>query len=164
MARISVDSKQLQELFGVNGAFALISLFNIVSCITISYVFGWKLTAVTMFAATPTLFVATWMRIKYERGVEALNNHVFAENSQFAMEAINAFRTVIALNMQGAFMTGFSTLLEQQRRTATRRASYFTLVFAFADGIPLCAMALTFLYGGQLLASREYDPRTFFVI
>jgi ABC-type multidrug transport system fused ATPase/permease subunit len=38
------------------------------------------------------------------------------------------------------------------------------LINAFCDSVELAAMALAFWYGGQLLASREYEPTQFFVI
>ncbi|BAE61398.1 unnamed protein product [Aspergillus oryzae RIB40] len=164
MARLSTDPKQLQELFGVNGVFPLISIFSLVGCVAISFSFGWKLAAVAFFAALPFILLASYFRIQYEVQFEGMNAEVYAESSKFATEAIRAFRTVTALTMEDTILQRYSNLLCQQRVRAIRKAWLATVVVAFSDSIDLCAMALTFWYGGQLLASREYDPVAFFVV
>ncbi|KAL1963409.1 hypothetical protein VTN77DRAFT_8425 [Rasamsonia byssochlamydoides] len=164
MSRLSTDPKQIQEALGVSGAFPLVSIFNTIGCIAISFSFGWKLSLVTLFAALPVLFLAAFMRLRHEILFEQMNAEVFAHSSQFATEAIGAFRTVSALTMEGYILEKYSSLLKQQIRQAFRRAWHATLVFALSDSVELCAMALTLWYGGQLLASREYDPLSFFVI
>lgn len=164
VSRLSTDPRQVQELFGPNGVFPLISLFNVIGCVIISFVFGWKLAAVTFFAAMPFLFLAAFMRIRYEIMFESLNAEVYKDSSRFAAEAIRGFRTVTSLTMEDYIIEKYSNLLQQQRKKALRKAWYATLVFSFSDSVELCAMALTFWYGGQLLASREYDPTAFFVV
>ncbi|OQE91237.1 hypothetical protein PENNAL_c0010G10196 [Penicillium nalgiovense] len=164
ISRLSTDSKQLQEMFGPTGVFPLISIFNIIGCVAISFAFGWKLAAVTFFAAMPFLFLSAFMRIRYEIRFESLNAEVYADSSKFATEAVRAFRTVTALTMEDTILQRYSRLLKEQRQKATRKAWYATLVFAFSDSVELCAMALAFWYGGQLLASHEYDPVAFFVV
>ncbi|KAK9860240.1 hypothetical protein MYU51_010653 [Penicillium brevicompactum] len=164
VSRLSTDPRQVQELFGPNGVFPLISLFNVIGCVIISFIFGWKLAAVTFFAAMPFLFLAAFMRIRYEIMFESLNAEVYKDSSRFAAEAIRGFRTVTSLTMEDYIIEKYSNLLQQQRKKALRKAWYATLVFSFSDSVELCAMALTFWYGGQLLASREYDPTAFFVV
>ncbi|EAW15287.1 ABC transporter ATP-binding protein [Aspergillus clavatus NRRL 1] len=164
MSRLSTDPKQLQELFGIGGIFPIISIFSLIGCIAISFSFGWKLAAVTFFAALPFILVAAYLRIRYEIQFEGMNAEVYADSSKFATEAIQAFRTVSALTMEDAIVQRYEDLLLQQRSKAMSKAWYATLIFAFSDSIDLCAMALTFWYGGQLLATREYDPVAFFVV
>ncbi|KAJ5543599.1 hypothetical protein N7461_009602 [Penicillium sp. DV-2018c] len=164
VSRLSTDPKQIQELFGVTGVFPLISVFNVLGCVIISFVFGWKLAAVTFFAAMPFLFLSAFMRIRYEIKFESLNAEVYKDSSKFAAEAMRGFRTVTSLTMEDHIIKRYSDLLQQQRKTALRKAWYATLVFSFSDSMELCAMALTFWYGGQLLASREYDTTAFFVV
>ncbi|PYH40412.1 ABC transporter ATP-binding protein [Aspergillus saccharolyticus JOP 1030-1] len=164
VSRLSTDPKQVQELLGVNGAFPCISIFSMIGCIIIAFIFGWKLSLVAVLAALPCTFLAAFMRIRYEIKFEAMNAAVYSGSSQFAAEAIDAFRTVSALTMEDAILHRYKTMLVEQQSKALRKAWYATLVFAFSDSVELCAMALTFWYGGQLLASREYEPTSFFVI
>ncbi|GCB21237.1 leptomycin B resistance protein pmd1 [Aspergillus awamori] len=164
VSRLATDPKQVQEIVGVNGAFPLSSIFSILGCIIIAFTFGWKLSLVAVFAALPCTFLAAFMRIRYEIQFEAMNAKVYSGSSQFAAEAIDAFRTVSALTMEDVILDRYSKLLRDQQTKAFRKAWYATLIFAFSDSVELCAMALTFWYGGQLLASREYQPTDFFVI
>ncbi|OAP58471.1 hypothetical protein AYL99_07561 [Fonsecaea erecta] len=164
MARLATDFKLLSELIGLNGVFPLISFFNMAGCVIISFYFGWKLTLVTFFSAMPVVIVAAFVRIKYEIQFEEWNAKVFAHSSQFATEAVGAFRTVTSLTMEDSIIRKYADLLQEQIRDATRRATHGCLVFALSDSVELCAMALTFWYGGQLLASHEYNIIQFFLI
>ncbi|OQD86118.1 hypothetical protein PENANT_c008G09372 [Penicillium antarcticum] len=164
VSRLATDPKQIQELIGLNGVFPIISICSTIGCIAIAFSFGWKLSLVTVFAALPCIFLAAFMRIRYELEFEALNTAVYAGSSQFAAEAIEAFRTVSALTMENSILDRYSGLLREQQNQAFRKAWIATLVFAFSDSVELCAMALTFWYGGQLLASKEYQPASFFVV
>ena len=164
MSKLSMDPKQLQQLLGVEGAFPLISLFNLVGSIAIAFAFGWKLTLVVLFSALPVILVAAFFKQQWEIKFEEENSKVFAGSSRFATEAIGAFRTVSSLTMEDTIIEKYDKLLQEQIQNQIRTASYATLVFAFVDSVELCCMALAFWYGGQLLASREYNPVQFFVI
>ncbi|KIV81892.1 hypothetical protein PV11_04042 [Exophiala sideris] len=164
MSRLSTDPKVIQELLGLNGVVPLIAIFNVTGCIAIAFSFGWKLTLVTLFSAMPVILIAAFVRIRFDLQFEAWNAKVFVESSQFATEAIGAFRTVASLTMEDSIINKYSELLRDQIRKSTRKAIYAALVFALSDSIELSAMALTYWYGGQLLASHEYNPVQFFVI
>ncbi|KAL6231862.1 hypothetical protein BDW75DRAFT_31362 [Aspergillus navahoensis] len=163
-SNLSSSTKQLQDLFSVNGVFPLVSIFVIIGCISISFSFGSKLAAVAIFAALPFIVLAAHLRIRYETQFERLNAKVYAESSAFAAEAIKAFRTVSACTMEGFILERYKTLLAEQREKALRKAWLACAVYAFSDSVDFCAMALTFWYGGQLLASREYELVQFFVV
>jgi ATP-binding cassette, subfamily B (MDR/TAP), member 1 len=164
MSKLSTDPKQLQQLLGLEGAFSLISIFNLAGSISISFAFGWKLTLVVLFSAMPVILVASFFRMQWEVKFEDENAKVFAGSSRFATEAIGAFRTVSSLTMEDTIVKKYDELLHDQIRSQARTASYATLIFAFVDSADLACMALAFWYGGQLLASREYNPVQFFVI
>ncbi|KAK5941901.1 hypothetical protein PMZ80_005852 [Knufia obscura] len=164
MSRLSGDPKQIQELLGLNSSVPMISIFNIIGCVIISFYFGWKLTLVTFFAVLPVILGASFMRMRYEVTYEVWNAQVFEASSQFATEAVGAFRTVSSLTMEDVVIDKYRNLLQDQIKSSTRKATYATLIYALTDSIELLGMALAFWYGGQLLASTEYSPIQFFVI
>lgn len=143
-ARISTDPTQLQELLGINMAFPLISVYNIVGCISIAFAFGWKLTLVAIFTAFPLIIGAMFVRIRYEVKFEAMNAAVFAESSQFASEAIAAFRTVTSLTLEDTITQRYSNLLQSHVKSAFHKGKYASLVFALSDSLELPCMALCF--------------------
>ncbi len=144
MGRLSTDPKVIQELLGLNGVFPLIAFFNITGCIAIAFSFGWKLTLVAFFSAMPVILVAAVVRIRFDLQFEKWNSEVFSHSSQFANEAIGAFRTVTSLTMEDTIINKYSDLLRDQIRKSALKATYASLVFALSDSIELCAMALTF--------------------
>ena len=162
--RLSTDPQQLQEILGPNMALPLVAIFNVTACTIISFVFGWKLTVVTFFAALPVILGASFMRIRYEVQFEAFNAKVFAESSKFAAESIGAFRTVAALTLEDTITERYQSLLNDHVKKAFKKGSYAVLIFALSDSVELCCMALTFWYGGQLLGTREYNVMQFFII
>ncbi len=108
--------------------------------------------------------LAGFFRIRYEIQFEALNQAVFAESSKFAAEAIGAFRTVTGLTMEDMIARRYETLLQDHVKKAFLKARWSTLVFAASDSVQLLCMALSFWYGGQLLANRSYNAEQFFVV
>jgi ABC-type multidrug transport system fused ATPase/permease subunit len=160
VSRLATDPKQVQELIGLNGAFPLISTFSMIGCIAIAFSFGWKLSLVTVFAALPCTFLAAFMRIRYELQFESMNAAVYAGSSQFAAEAIDAFRTVSSLTMEDTILDRYTQLLREQQKKAFRKARYATLIFAFSDSVELCAMALTFWF---VLLPDNYNRRLLMV-
>ncbi|KAK3332340.1 P-loop containing nucleoside triphosphate hydrolase protein [Cercophora scortea] len=163
-ARLATDPSQLQELLGTNMAFAIISILNVVGCLTISFYFGWKLTIVTLCSSMPLIIAAAFFRIRYETQFEKMNNAVFAESAKFATESIGAFRTVSALTLEDTILDRYETLLHEHIRKAFLKSSWTTLVFAMADSIALLCMAFVLWYGGNLMLNHEYLPFQYIVV
>lgn len=143
-SRLATDPSQLQELMGPNSMSVLIAIFNLVGSVAISFAFGWKLTLVALFAALPPTFLAGFYRIRFEVQFEKLNSKVFADSSQFATEAIGAFRTVTSLILEETICGRYATLLAEQQRKAFKKAKLATLIFALSDSIELLVTALVF--------------------
>ncbi|KAF2747820.1 P-loop containing nucleoside triphosphate hydrolase protein [Sporormia fimetaria CBS 119925] len=162
-SRLSVDTTQLQQLMGTEMAMALVGVVNLIGCIIISFIYGWKLSLVGLCCLPPILF-AGHLRISLEMKFEKMNADVFEDSAQFATEAVGAFRTVVSLKMEDMIAGRFQNLMRTHVQKAYGSAKYGTLIFAASDSIELACMALTFWYGGTLLASREYDVAKFFVV
>lgn len=85
-----------------------------------------------------------FVRIRYELRFEKLNAAVFAESSQFASEAIGAYRTVTALTLEDSITARYSSLLQGHITAAFLKARHGCLVFAASDSLDLACMALCF--------------------
>ena len=155
---------QLRQLMTTEMSIALIAVVNLVGSLIISFVYGWKLTLVALFSIMPIILVAGYMRVRLEIQFEKKNAKVFEESSQFATEAVGAFRTVLSLIMEDMIGNRYRSLLVSHVKHAFGSAKYSTIVFAASDSLELGCMALAFWYGGTLLASREYGLVDFFVI
>ena len=164
VSRASNDPTQLQQLLGMNMAMLCIAVVNIIGCIALAFAFGWKLTLVAIVAALPIILTAGYYRIHFEIVFEEMNAKVFAESSQFAAEAIGAFRTVTSLTLEEMICDRYSILLDNHVKKAFKKARLTTLIFASSDSIPLLCMALTFWYGGKLLSTYEYSVTQFLAV
>ncbi|KAI1311404.1 multidrug resistance protein [Xylaria venustula] len=162
-ARVGGDPKQLEELLGINMALVYTSFFTLIGALAIAYAFGWKLALVATTVTAPIGLTAGYFRFRYELEFEKLNNAVFAESSQFAAEAISAFRTVSSLTLEDTINNRYEGLLRGHVGEAFRKATWRTLIFAFSDSVGLAVQSLIFWYGGTLLASHEYGILNFFV-
>lgn len=145
-------------------AFALIALFSTLGCVIIAFTFGWKLSLVAVFSAMPIILGAAFYRVRFEMQFEKMNAAVFAESSKFAAEAISAFRTVTSLTLEDMITDRYAKLLQGHVDAAAKKARLTTLVFALSNSVGLLCMALTFWYGGKLMANREYNPLIFLII
>ncbi|KAF2665836.1 P-loop containing nucleoside triphosphate hydrolase protein [Microthyrium microscopicum] len=162
-ARLASDVKQLEELMGMNAGMVLVSLFTVIGGLAIAYSFGWKLALVATCVTLPIGLGAGYFRIKYEIEFDEMNAAVFSESSKFAAESIGAFRTVCSFSLEDKICDRYNNLLRNHVLQAFKKARFSTLIFALADSLSLACQALIFWYGGQLLASREYNAMQFFV-
>ncbi|KAK3904233.1 P-loop containing nucleoside triphosphate hydrolase protein [Staphylotrichum tortipilum] len=163
-AQLATDPSQLQELLGTNMAFVIISVLNVVGCLTIAFYFGWKLTIVTLGSSMPLIFAAAFFRIRYETQFSKTNNEVFAESAKFATESIGAFRTVSSLTLEDTITRRYEKLLQEQIKKAFWKSSWTTLIFATADSVSLLCMAFVLWYGGNLMLKLEYTSFQYMVV
>ncbi|EEY14053.1 ATP-binding cassette sub-family B member 5 [Verticillium alfalfae VaMs.102] len=163
-ARLATDPTQLQQLLGTNMAFALVSVFNVVGCVVVGLVFGWKLTIVALCTSTPLIVAAMYYRVRHEMGFEAMNNAVFAESAKFASESIAATRTVSSLTMEAGICGRYENLLRDHIGAAFRKSVFSVMLFSFSDSISLLCMAFVLWYGGHLLARHEYSPFQYMIV
>ena len=112
----------------------------------------------------PITLGAGFIRVRLELKFEDMNAKVFAESSQFAVEAVGAFRTVTSLNLESAIVERYEGLMQTHVKTATVKSLLWTLAFAFSNSADMLAQAFMFWYGGTLLRDREYDLVQYFVI
>lgn len=93
---LSNDPHRVEAMLGTEMGMALVAVVNLLGCIIISFIFGWKLSLVGILTIMPVILAAGFLRLKLEMQFEELNAAVFAESSQFGTEAIGAFRTVMS--------------------------------------------------------------------
>ena len=162
-ARIASDTKELEELLGLNLATLLSGVFIVVGCIAVSLAFGWKLALVAAFVTMPIMLFSGYWKYRHEVQFNKINSAVFTESAQFATEAIGAIRTVSALTMESTINRRYQELLDGHVAAALRKAQSTCLLYGFADSASLGCQAFVFWYGGKLLSGGEYTLEAFFV-
>ncbi|RDW76527.1 ABC transporter ATP-binding protein [Aspergillus mulundensis] len=163
VARVRDNPRKLEEMMGMNLAQVCISVFSIVGGVIMALVYSWKLALVSLCVVAPISVLSGYIRFRYEVQFEEMNDAVFEESSQFAAEAIGAFRTVTALTLEDAIYARFERLCAGHVRAACRKARWVSLVLGFSESTNLGCQALIFYYGGWLLTRGEIDNMAFFV-
>jgi ATP-binding cassette subfamily B (MDR/TAP) protein 1 len=129
-ARIATDPTQLQQLLGINMAMVMISVFNVIGCITIAISFQWKFGLVVIISSLPIILVGGWYRVRHEIRFEARNNKVFAESARYATEAIGVCQQ-------------YNTMLKEHVALSLKEARLSCAVFALSDSLVLLCMAFS---------------------
>ncbi|KAJ4253551.1 hypothetical protein NW757_005503 [Fusarium falciforme] len=148
VSRVRDDPLKLEEMMGTNFAQVCIAVFNVIGGLVMALVYSWKLGLVSMAAVTP---------------FEKMNDQDFAENSQFASETINAFRTVSSLTLEDSISTRFEKVCHGHVSSAFKKARWVSIILGFSNSATLGCQALIFYYGGRLLTQGEIDVMCFFV-
>ncbi|KAI8721787.1 hypothetical protein NCS52_00321200 [Fusarium sp. LHS14.1] len=160
---ISSVPDRLEEMMGTNIAQVCIAVFNVIGGLVMALVYSWKLGLVSMAAVTPVCIFSGYCRFRYELQFEKLNDEVFAESSQFASEAINAFRTVSSLTLEDSISARFEKLCHGHVSSAFKKARWVSIILGFSDSATLGCQALIFYYCGRLLTQGEIGIMGFFV-
>lgn len=163
-SRLSADPTQLQQFFGLNMAALITSSLNLLGCVAVALVFGWKLTLIALVTTLPIVMIAMIYRMRYEMDLDRMSNAVFADSARFACESIAAIRTAVSLTLEESICQKYELLLLDHIRDAFRKATVSVALFSLSDSIPLLCMAFVLWYGGQLLGDHEYSPFQYMVV
>ncbi|RSL47167.1 hypothetical protein CEP53_010032 [Fusarium sp. AF-6] len=163
VSRVRDDPLKLEEMMGTNITQVCIAVFNVIGGLVMALVYSWKLGLVSMAAVVPVCVFSGYIQFRYELLFEKMNDEVFAESSQFASEAINAFRTVSSLTLEDSISARFEKLCHGHVSSAFKKARWVSIILGFSDSSTLGCQALIFYYGGRLLTQGEIGVMAFFV-
>lgn len=163
-SRLATDPTQLQQLVCVNLTTVVTSTLNLLGCVVIALIFGWKLTLVALGTTLPVILIAMIYRMRHERDLDASTTAVFAASAQFAVEKIAAIRTAVSLTLESDICATYERLLLTHVKTSTPQARVSVFLFALSDSVPLLCMAFVLWYGGQLLGEHAYTPFQYMVV
>lgn len=125
-------------------ALSLSAVYTLLGSVIISLVFSWRLGIVGLFALVPVIMAAGVARVRIEMQFTRLNAEVFKESSQFATEAVGAFRTVLSLTLEDLIVKRYRGLLKSQTGKVLRQAIFFSVIFAVSDSVDMFSSALIF--------------------
>lgn len=163
VSRVREDPLKLEEMMGTNIAQVCIALGNIIGGVLMALAYNWKLALVSLAAVVPVCIFSGYVRFRYELLFKKLNDEVFAESSQFASEALGAFRTVASLCLEDSILTWFEQLWSGHVAAAYKKARWVSIILGFSGSATLTSKALIFYYGGRLLVRGEIGVMVFFV-
>mmetsp|Transcript_52007 Transcript_52007/g.92801 ORF Transcript_52007/g.92801 Transcript_52007/m.92801 type:complete len:1319 (-) Transcript_52007:1058-5014(-) len=150
-ARLASDTTEIQHLWGGAIGTNVQAGVCLVMGIIIAFIVSWNLALVTA-SAVPAMILAGIINTKFMFGFNQKSGTAFEAAQQVATESISGCRTVFAFNMQKAQVTRYDSLLEGPRRQALIKGIVSGFFFGFSQFIIFGAFALSYWYGGQLVA------------
>lgn len=124
VSRVRDDPQKLEEMMGTNIAQVCIAVGNVIGGVVMALCYSWKLALVSICAVLPVCVFSGYVRSRYELLFDKMNDEVFASSSQFASEAIGAFRTVTSLTLEESILARFEALCRGHVVSAYKKARW----------------------------------------
>ena len=156
---------QVTLLAGLSGATLgtlLVTVTTLVVAITLSCAIGWKL-ALVCSATVPILIGCGFLRVSMLARFEVTAKNASEMSAAYACEAISSIRTVASLTREDEIKQSYNESLLTQTRKSLFSSLKSSIVFAASQALEFLCIALTFWYGGSLVASGEYIELQFYV-
>ncbi|KAF7114974.1 hypothetical protein CNMCM5793_000744 [Aspergillus hiratsukae] len=164
VTQLSTTATNLQELLGFNMSVVLIALVNITSSSILSISVGWKLGLVVLAAAMIPIVFCGYLRVRMETKLQGYIAHQFDESAALAGEAIAAIRTVVSLTIEQLIIGKYKDRLAGIEQRSIKSLVWTSWWLALTQSLSLLSMALSFWYGGRLLASGEYSTTQLYIV
>lgn len=160
---LSTETTHMAGLSGATLATILMSVAMLIACCIISLAIGWKL-ALVCIATIPVLlacgFLRVWMLAQFQRR----SKKAYDQSASFASEAVTAIRTVASLTREDDVLTLYRDSIAAQLKTSTTSILRSSTLYAASQSLLFLCFALSFWYGGTLIARGEYSLFQFFVV
>ncbi|KAI9052998.1 hypothetical protein LZ554_003268 [Drepanopeziza brunnea f. sp. 'monogermtubi'] len=160
---ISMDAGHLSGLSGVIIGTTVSALVSVVGGAILAHVVAWKI-AIVLFACSPVVVLAGFLRLRVLAKVEEKNQHAYTEAASLASEACSNIRTVAALGTEKLTSERFYAAVGKSQKETFKGTAFGNLILAFAFAITLFVYALAYWWGAKNVRSGEYTSRQFFTV
>ncbi|EZA49880.1 multidrug resistance protein homolog 49 isoform X2 [Ooceraea biroi] len=155
-ARLSSDAGAVQGATGSRIGSILQAFSTIVIGIGISMYYTWKMTLVST-VSIPLVLGAVFFEARVMSGQGMQEKKKMEAATRVAIEAISNIRTVASLNKEERFFTRYCAELDHVARATRVRNRLRGLVFSCGQTAPFFGYALSFYYGGYLVARENLN-------
>ncbi|KAJ5042322.1 uncharacterized protein L3040_004874 [Drepanopeziza brunnea f. sp. 'multigermtubi'] len=160
---ISMDAGHLSGLSGVIIGTTVSALVSVVGGAVLAHVVAWKI-AIVLFACSPVVVLAGFLRLRVLAKVEEKNQHAYTEAASLASEACSNIRTVAALGTEKLTSERFYAAIGKFQKETFKGTAFGNLILAFALAITLFVYALAYWWGAKHVRSGEYTSLQFFIV
>ncbi|KAL4967101.1 ABC transporter ATP-binding protein [Aspergillus stella-maris] len=162
---ISFLSMQTTNLVGLSGSTLgtiLTGATTLIAAISVSIVFGWKLGLVCV-AMAPILLACGFLRFWLLARYESRSKSLYEESAGYACEAVTDVRTVAALTREREICSEYSQQVQGIVSSSLPSVLVTSILYACSQSLFFGCTALSFWYGGHLIADGEYTLFQLFV-
>ncbi|KUI59559.1 Leptomycin B resistance protein pmd1 [Cytospora mali] len=160
---LSTETTHMAGLSGATLGTILMTISTLVSCIVIAIAIGWKL-ALVCVSTVPILLACGFLRVYMLSQFQDRSKKAYEKSASFASEAVTAIRTVASLTREEDVLQQYRASVANQLTDSTRSVLKSSTLYAASQSFLFLCFALSFWYGGTLIAKREYSLFQFFIV
>jgi ABC-type bacteriocin/lantibiotic exporter with double-glycine peptidase domain len=117
-----------------------------------------------ILAVTPLLFANGYIQMKELTGYNAKTRNAYEETYQIVQQSVANVRTIASLTREETFIQLYRESTHYPHNIAIKGSIISALASGLSQAFLFLVYALSFWYGGQLVASREYTQVRFFFL
>ncbi|CAF3496524.1 unnamed protein product [Rotaria sp. Silwood1] len=169
ITRLSKDASALKGLTGVRIGIIFQAISAVITALIISFLSSWKLTLVVSCFSPLIIFTNKFQGQKQRKTTELTDETSFIEQGgQYATQAIENIRTVVALHQENHFINFYENAFNQDFKQEMYRLHLSAISIAISQSIIYFLHCTCFGYGIKLIENGEikYEQmyRTFAVM
>ncbi|PCH00314.1 ABC transporter, integral membrane type 1 [Penicillium occitanis (nom. inval.)] len=162
---VSFISMQTVNLVGLSGSTLgtiLTGATTMIAAICVSVAFGWKLGLVCV-AMAPVLIACGFLRFYLLSRYESQSKILYERSAGYACEAVTDVRTVAALTREREICTEYGQQVQGIIAKNLPSVATTSVLYALSQSLFFGCTALSFWYGGNLIADGNYTLFELFV-
>ncbi|XP_065187026.1 ATP-dependent translocase ABCB1-like [Sycon ciliatum] len=151
--RLSTDAALIQGATGGKIANLLQFVSTMIAALVISFIASWQLTLL-LLAVIPLVGVGAAVQTKALAGFSSAKKPEQLEAGKLAIEFVDNVRTVVALGLEDRAVARYMKVLEPLAAAGNRKRHIIGLTVGFGEAMFFVVYAITFRFGGFLIANE----------
>ncbi|KAL8550599.1 hypothetical protein ACS0TY_009142 [Phlomoides rotata] len=161
-ARLSTEASTVRSLVGDRMSLLIQVFANAVLSFALALIIAWRL-AVVLIAIQPLIITSYYFKTVLMKQMSVKAQEAQNEGSQLASEAVVNHRTITAFSSQTRIVDLFEETLTEPRQQSKRQSWISGAGLGISQFLTTAAVALTFWYGGTLMAKGSITAKQLFL-
>ncbi|CAL5023519.1 unnamed protein product [Urochloa decumbens] len=160
-SQLANDASVVRSLVGDRMSLVIQTVSAVLIAGIMSLVIAWRL-ALVMIVVQPLIIISFYARRVLLKSMSKKSIQAQSECSKLAVEAVANLRTVTAFSSQNRILRLFDQAQEGPRKESIRQSWFAGLGLSTSMSLLRCVWALTFWYGGILMAQHHITSKALF--
>ncbi|XP_057811074.1 putative multidrug resistance protein [Salvia miltiorrhiza] len=161
-ARLSTEANMVRSLVGDRASLIIQVITNASVAFTVALIITWKVSLV-LIAIQPLIITSYYLKTVLMKEMSAEAQEAQNAGSQLASEAVVNHRTITAFSSQNRVLGFFEATLAGPRRQSIRQSWISGAGLCSSQFFTVAAIALTFWYGGTMMAKGVLTAEHLFI-
>nr|QVT92274.1 ABC transporter [Salvia miltiorrhiza] len=161
-ARLSTEANMVRSLVGDRASLIIQVITNAAVAFTVALIITWKVSLV-LIAIQPLIITSYYLKTVLMKEMSAEAQEAQNAGSQLASEAVVNHRTITAFSSQNRVLDFFEATLAGPRRQSIRQSWISGAGLCSSQFFTVAAIALTFWYGGTMMAKGVLTAEHLFI-